>query len=178
MNHCISPYHYHNDIPNLNFRIQIFSSWFNLNCIHSLTQYERFMRLCHGLYFWIQVLIWETFAIIEVMLSTFILFSHIFKIRLSNSQLLSAIPTQNIARAYSVRHSSSWRLLHSMWGIWPSWSSFHRRFYRDYLTNSFDPKPTGVPVDFKLMIKSFAKANIQLYTRGISHIALCLLQVN
>jgi hypothetical protein len=46
------------------------------------------------------------------------------------------------------------------------------------LTSSFDPKPTGVPVDFKLMIKSFAMVSILLNARDIPHIEFCLLQVN
>jgi hypothetical protein len=48
----------------------------------------------------------------------------------------------------------------------------------NYFTSSLDPKPTGVPVDFKLMIKSFTMVSILLNTRDIQHIALRLVQVN
>jgi len=55
---------------------------------------------------------------------------------------------------------------------------FYGGFSKICMTSSFNPKPTGVPVDFKLMIKSFAMVSILLNTRDIPHIALCLLQVN
>jgi hypothetical protein len=48
----------------------------------------------------------------------------------------------------------------------------------NYFTSSLDPKPTGVPIDFKLMIKSFTMVSILLNTRDIQHIALRLVQVN
>jgi hypothetical protein len=35
-----------------------------------------------------------------------------------------------------------------------------------------------IPVDFKLMIKSFSMMSILLNTRDIAHIEFCLLQVN
>ena len=70
--------------------------------LSSLTRYNRYRRLCHGLCFQIRVLIRETFAILEVALSTTIIFfqySHnvrlfyLFVIFQTRNNLLFCIPT-------------------------------------------------------------------------------------
>ena len=94
----------------------------------------------------------ETFAIIEVMLSTFIQFSHIFRIRLLYSQYFSAYPNTKYCARFKVlgihlrdEYFSICEVINLKGFLLRNL----RRFYLNCLTSSFYLKPTGVPVDFK-----------------------------
>ena len=111
-NHCISPYHY------FTMTRIVWTSRFKY-FLHGPTSIAFFhwpdmsascnsaMDFSLGSMFSFR----ETFATLEVVLSTFIQFSHIFRIIICSSQ-------HKILRAlYSVRYSSSWWLFLGLWGI-------------------------------------------------------------